>query len=128
MAGRPTLAAEAGLTMECQEDEDGYWSVSLTDDNGNLLFGQEGYKDEKNARQACNRWIKLHFGEETTQTKVPPKRPQSSSNMELIRTMRRRATSNGSEAVRLREQAELLESEAKRLEAAADVLEGPEET
>jgi hypothetical protein len=127
MAGRPTLASEHDLTLECQEEEDGYWSFSLTDGSGNLLFGNKGYKDEKNARQAANRWLKLNFEEEARLTKAPPRRHHTSAHRELIRTMRRKAGTNEAEAIRLREQAELLESEAKRLAAAADILEGPEE-
>jgi hypothetical protein len=127
MAGRPTLASEHDLTLECQEAEDGYWSFALLDSSGNLLYERDGYKDEKNARQAANRWLKLNIEEETRLTKVPPRRHHTTAHSELIRTMRRKAGTNEAEAIRLREQAELLESEAKRLAAAADILEGPEE-
>jgi hypothetical protein len=126
-----------GFDYLAEQGEDGKWTVSLTDDTGEVVWQRGGYKVERRGRASALQWLRDSHGitltggqsEQRSRSgwKAPKKnqpRDESPDMSHLARDLERRAVLAESRAVALREQADKLEMEAKKLRAAGEVLNG----
>jgi len=130
-AGRPSLAARAGLDARLTDEPDGRVRLTLTDDSGQVVFDKH-YANAESARVQSRRWVQQNYSVDTQEVPKPPKPPKPRARTlgwqpsHMIQMMRDRADDNEERAIEARQQADHLEAEAKRLRVAADELAGPD--
>jgi len=124
--GRPSAVAKAGLDVNLREQEDGSWSIVLTDDTGTVVFDRT-YTTKKIAQQQARKWVQEAYQTDISEQTSPPRpkqtrSPRRNSIENLAAMLLDRADRSEEEAVEMRIQADRLEVEAKRLRGAAETL------